>query len=294
MLKPLLHISALLAALLAGVVALACTAFGTRGGELAYEGNRAGNWDIYLLDLSTGITFNLTHSPTDELDPAWSPDGSQLAFSADSDGDLVPEMYLIGADGSGLRLISSDGSGGYRSPVWSADGESLVFVLGFGQIYRMDPEGGSERRLGAGFLPSLSADAEWLLYSAESTSTLDSDIYRQRITTHQIVNLTNNTSNEWGARWSPDSTEIAFSALRGGRTRVYVMDANGGSLRALTNTGGNDIDPAWSADGAQIAFASEVGGVKQLYVVDANGDNLRRVTDDTSNHQSPAWRPIPR
>jgi TolB protein len=293
MLKPLLHICCILAALLAGVVALACTAFATRGGELAYEGDRAGNWEIYLLDLSTGISFNLTRSPANELDPAWSPDGTQLAFSADTDADLQPELYLISANGAGGRRISG-GSSGYRSPGWSADGTSLVFVLGFGQIYRMDTDGGNERRLGAGFLPSLSADAQWLLYSAESTSTLDADIYRERIATHEIINLTNNTSNEWGARWSPDGTQIAFSALRGGRTRVYVMDANGGSLRAVTDTGGNDNDPAWSPDGTQIAFASEVDGAKQLYVVDADGGNLRRVTDGTSNHQSPAWRPLPR
>lgn len=293
MLRFALLITCTLSALLALTIGLACTVFASRGGEIAFEGDRGGNWDIYLLDLTLGMTHNLTQSSADELDPAWSPDGRQLAFSADTDGDLQPELYVMNANGSGLRRVSS-GSTGYRSPGWSQDGEWLVFVLGFGQIYHMDAAGGSEQRLGQGFLPSLSADGEWLLYSAESTSILDADIYMAHVTTRAVINLTNNTANEWGARWSPDGAQIAFSSLRGGRTRVYVINADGSALHAVTDTGANDIDPAWSPDGLRLTFAAEIDGTKQLYVVGADGSNQRRVTDGTSNHQSPAWRPAPR
>ncbi len=279
-------LSALFTLLIVGI-GFACSG---RGAELAFESDRDGNWEIYRLDLTTHIAYNLTRNPADDLNPAWSPDGSQIAFSADRDGDGQPELYVMDADGTHLRRVST-GSGGYRNPNWSHNGELLVYMLGFGQVYAMDADGSNERRLGNGFLPSLSTDGRWLLYSAESTSTIDADIYTTELSTLRTVDLTSNPANEWGARWSPDNALVAFSSLRGGRTRVYVMNADGSESHAVSDTGANDLSPAWSPDGSSIAFTADSGGRKQLYIVGVDGSNERRVTDHASNSQSPAWRP---
>ena len=268
------------------------TVLATRDGEIAFESDHDGNWEIYLLDLATGTSHNLTRHPADDLDPAWSPDGSSLAFSADRDGDGQPELYVMGSNSSLTTRIST-GGGGYRNPSWSPDGTSLTYMLGFGQIYKMDAVGGAEQWLGAGFLPSLSPDGTALLYSAESTSTIDADIYRVNLTDHRIADLTNNLANEWGARWSPDGARIVFSSLRGGKTNVYVMNADGSDTRAVTSENRNDLSPAWSPDGERIVYASEVDGMIQLYIIDVDGGEQQRITFGESNSHSPAWRPPP-
>jgi TolB protein len=291
MFSRLLVTSASLSILLAVIILLACSLFATRGGEIAFESDRDGNWEIYRLDLTTSVSFNLTRSAADDFAPAWSPDGKKIAFSADRDGNGQPEIYMMNANGSDLRQVST-GSGGYRSPSWSRDGRSLVFVLGFGQIYQMNEDGSGEQWLGRGFLPSLSADHTWLLYSAESTSTIDADIFVANVTTHQSLNLTNNRANEWGARWSPDNEQIVFATLRGSKTHIYVMNADGSDERGITNTGANETSPAWSFDGGSIVYSAETNGSKQLYVVTADGGNPQQITAGAGNHQSPAWRPV--
>lgn len=284
--------STALSTLLAAIILLACSVFSGRGTEIAYESDRDGNWEIYVLDVAHGVTVNLTRHSADDINPAWSPDGSKIAFSADRNGDGQPEIYIMSANGSGLRRVST-GSRSYFSPSWSRDGNWLIVVVGFGQIYRMNEDGSNEEQLGRGFLPSLSVDNAWLLYYAESASTIDSDIFVTNLTTHQIINLTNNRANEWGARWSPDNEQIVFATLRGGKTRIYAMNADGSDEHAITNTRTNETSPSWSFDGENIVYSAETNGSKQLYLVSTEGGNPQQITADAGNHQAPVWRPAP-
>jgi TolB protein len=67
----------------------------------------------------------LTDNLTDDVNPAWSPDGTRIVFEAYRDGQ--PEIYVMNADGSGqARLTASDGYDG--QPVWSPDGKWIAFV----------------------------------------------------------------------------------------------------------------------------------------------------------------------
>ena len=91
------------------LIVLMRTLFAARAGEIAFESNQDGNWEIYLLDVQTGIAHNLTHSPADDFAPSWSPDGSSIVFTSDRDRDTQPELYIMSADGSNLRYISGGG-----------------------------------------------------------------------------------------------------------------------------------------------------------------------------------------
>src|SRR3954451_9244618 len=101
------------------LILLACSVFATRAGEIAFESNHSGNSEIYLLDLQTEATHNLTRNPADDFTPAWSPDGKQIAFVSDRDGDKQPELYVMGADGSHLQRIAS-GEGQFANPTWTS------------------------------------------------------------------------------------------------------------------------------------------------------------------------------
>jgi TolB protein len=68
---------------------------------------------------------------------------------------------------------------------------------------------------------------------------------------------------------------------------VYVVDANGTSLRRLTTSPGDDFDPSWSPDGTRIAFRRERSGEPEIWIMNADGTQQRRLTDGLS----PAWSP---
>jgi dipeptidyl aminopeptidase/acylaminoacyl peptidase len=80
---------------------------------------------------------------------AWSPDGRRLAFSALHAQDLDPEIFVMNADGSGLRQVTNNHLPDTQ-PTWSPDGRFLAFAsarTGLFQIYRARAVGGGERRL---------------------------------------------------------------------------------------------------------------------------------------------------
>ena len=80
-------------------------------------------------------------------DASFSPDGSQILYAANHDGDL--EIYVVGADGSDRRQLTDNGGQDFF-PSWSPDGETIVFSSdrsGAVELYLMDADGGNQRPL---------------------------------------------------------------------------------------------------------------------------------------------------
>ena len=143
----------------------------TRPGRLAYYGRPSPDGtrllfvcgDLEDSDLcianadGTGVGV-VVASPFHELDPAWSPDGTQIAFSRISD-EQGPQVFLAAADGSGERSLAPG-----ITPSWSPDGETIA-VAG-GALYRVDVESGRATPLTEGFdlEPSWSPDGRWIVF----------------------------------------------------------------------------------------------------------------------------------
>ncbi|MGH2765470.1 MAG: TolB family protein, partial [Actinomycetota bacterium] len=90
---------------------------------------------------------NLTNDGGDDDDPAWSPDGSKIAFSTDRDGNL--EIYVMNAaDGSGQTNLTNDGEDD-REPGWAPDGSRIAFRANRGgfEIYVMNADGSGQTNL---------------------------------------------------------------------------------------------------------------------------------------------------
>ena len=84
--------------------------------RLAFVTDRDGNREIYVMNANGSDPSNLTASAVDEQQPAWSPDGDELAFTSEG------SIYVIPVDGPGRRLLTTGGR-----PNWSPDGSKLAF-----------------------------------------------------------------------------------------------------------------------------------------------------------------------
>ena len=80
-----------------------------------------------------------------------------------------------------------------------------------------------------------------------------------------LKRLTDNLAEEWGPKWSPDGTKIAFSSHRDGNDDIYVMDRTGDNVTRLTENDASDAVPTWSPDGSKIAFSSARDDPKNIY-----------------------------
>jgi TolB protein len=248
---------------------------------------------------------NLTRNGTRVHDssPAWSPDGSRIAFVRRYDGRREA-VFVMNADGGGKRRVTSyPGGRGLVALSWSPDGERIAFVRNE-SIWVVNAEGTAPRRLirNAG-LPAWSPDGSKILFvgqrGGQGSSTeiwvANANGTGQRRLTHG--------DGAWNPAWSPDGRRIAFSQctelVEGDcpHARIVVVGADGRGLRVVSRPSATewtvDEKPAWSPDGRSIAFTRTPSfAMNSIWVVRANGTGQRKVLDDRSAAEhSPSWSP---
>jgi Tol biopolymer transport system component len=86
------------------------------GRRIVFHSNRGGNRDIYVMNADGSGQRNLTSNPEADLFAAWSPDGTQIAFTR-RHGTEISEIYVMNADGSGQRNLTRNLGG--AAPAWS-------------------------------------------------------------------------------------------------------------------------------------------------------------------------------
>jgi Tol biopolymer transport system component len=207
---------------------------------------------IYLLDrFGKGRTKLVDTSPTSGS-PAWSPDGTMIAFRKVVPGPYgdYGRIFVINRDGTGLRQLSPDvAANDYRfddAVSWSPDGKRLVFTRDW-VLYLINPDG----------------------------SGLDST-----------------GVNGQHPSWSPDGSRIAFSGTGGpGSNGLYLTDMsfNPYPLTSPGPTVESDRWPRWSPDGRQLVFYRVEKGAFHLYKVGADGTGLSMMSKVPDNESDPYW-----
>jgi Tol biopolymer transport system component len=234
--------------------------------------------------------------------PAWSPDGTRIAFVGG-----YGQLYVVNPDGSNQTLLSKQ-TRNIESPAWSPDGTQIAFkslVNGTSEVYVINADGSQEKCLTnhASFkarhiaeqddYPVWSPDSKRIAFASMRDSQFD--IHVMNADGAQRVNLTNKPAFYGVPAWSPDGKRIAFSSEREGNNfEIYVMNSDGTDLKRLTNNPGWDGNPVWSPDGARIAFDSNVPGKldQDIYVINADGTGLTRLTDSPGADKNPEWQPM--
>lgn len=271
------------------IVGLICSGVAGKGDQIAFESNRSGNWDIYLMDLRTRVVHNLTRSPADDLQPAWGGQNDDLTFYSNRQ-DMG--IFVMPITGSPVRALKT-GSRQFWRPAWAADGSRFVFMFNYNEIRVVDAETHEEHELTYGYSPVWSPVTAQIAYYNDRAGMLQTDIYIVNADGSNPRNLDDGLYSDWDPAWSPDGQQIAFISSRSGSPEIYILDMSCERCepRRLTFTAGEELSPAWSPDGQRIAFVSKQGGFSQVYLINVDGTQRHPLTSGDSDNRYPAWRP---
>jgi TolB protein len=212
-------------------------------------------WEIrmYSLDLDRLVTFPAGTAGGANFTPAWSADGSKIAFSSSRSGD--PEIWVADANGGNLRKIT-DFRGPDVAPTWNPRSNAqLAWVsgrTGLPQIYIMDQEGSNVQRItdgGYAVSPSWSPNGQLLAFSWNRKYGPGDpggvDIHVIDIASKNYIQLTHESGSNDYPFWAPDGRHIVFERTIGGHHDIWSMLADGTGQRQLTQSG-NNFMPNWS------------------------------------------------
>jgi Tol biopolymer transport system component len=248
--------------------------------------------EIYIMDTDGSDPVNLTNNAAGDWYPAWSPDGTRIAFLSSRDGPV--EIYVMDADGSNQVNLTNNPAWD-AEPAWSPDGTRIAFASnrdGEPDIYVMNADGSNPVRLTNNpprYSPAWSPDGTRIAF----TSLLDGDyeIYVMNADGSNPVNLSNDPARDAEPAWSPDGTRIAFQSNRDGNDEIYIMGADGSNPVRLTNHPWQDEYPAWSPDGTRISFTSGRSGTPNIWVMGADGSDQVNLTNYWTSEFYSAWSP---
>jgi len=196
--------------------------------------------------------INLTHHPAANWTPAWSPDGTRIAFASGWTRDDM-QIYVMDIDGVVKGRLTNQYWNAY--PAWSPDGKRITYTSMREEkmwLYVMNADGSNVRRLID--TPISARRPAWSPNGKRIAFTSGSTIYGIDADGGNLVTLIDNAADR--PAWSPDGNKIAFASnLGGGRPEIYVVNKDGTDLTRLTSNSVNDYSPSWSPDGKKIVLA---------------------------------------
>lgn len=220
--------------------------------KFVLESNKDGNLEIYSFNEDnqsmTRLTNNGNFASNEDYSPVVSPNGKQVAFVSNRDPNVqnnFSHLYVMNADGSDQREISTPGIFQVESPSWSPDGQTISF---------------DATRNGGAY-----------------------NIYSVNINSGLVTQLTNSNLN-LEPSWSPDGQMLAFISGSGSTRNIYTISPNGSGLEERTNGSVMNASPIFSSDSKDIFFISNRDGSYQLYEMDlSNGATTKIKTEDNED-----------
>jgi Tol biopolymer transport system component len=269
-------------------------------GDLVF-GSR--DYEVFSVD-RYGSMRQLSPEGMRAQNPVWSPDGTQIAFSAAYEGEIVNgHLAVMDSDGQNRRAFAMNVGFNNIYPMWTTDGaqillpHSYINSTGFRDLM-VDVASGSVNDLYThdGIAPNVTYAASGNMMLLAVTPS-EKEIYLTRVLENGSVEPEQTplftvapASAVFDFQWSPDGSQLAFTLLENGDYEIMILDRSG-ELHNLSANPARDWNPVWSPDGTQLMFLSNRDGLFRIYVVNADGSNLRLVVNNITLVARPAWLP---
>jgi Tol biopolymer transport system component len=251
------------------------------------------------------------------LRPAYSPDGTKIAFTRVTDAGRV--VYLMNADGTDAQRITPlDGElrEGYESPSFSPDGKRLVVAGDVGGIFVIGTDGTGLKALVDDDAyedrePTFSPDGTKIAWLRTTSGSTPQDDGTEAVTSEKtdlwIMDADGSDQKRLAASagpdqvgppaFSPDGKKIAYVVENTDATdldrHLWVINADGTGAKALTSgPDDSDWDPSFSPDQSKIVFAGIRGTeILEVYAMDADGTDPVQLTTRGTYSEDPSYSP---
>jgi TolB protein len=237
-----------------------------------------GEHDIYVMNKDGSGLTQLTTDPAFESGPAWSPDGTRLAFGRWV-GPNDFEIFVVNLDGSGLQQLTDDPALSSGSPSWSPDGSKIVF-------WQTDIPGSMH---GVDLLSVMEANGSDVTRINQPAPICD-----------QGFNIGFPAWGDYGPKWAPDGSRILFQrrfVCTGNsdtdETHVFIMNTDGTDILDLTPGPEEATQPRWSPDGTKVIYragdwANGTYTFLGIWTMNPDGTAVTQISQDGSY---PDWGP---
>jgi dipeptidyl aminopeptidase/acylaminoacyl peptidase len=234
---------------------------------------------IWLAEVASGRTFQVTRGDKSCSGQAWSPDSSWLAFTSARAADGKNQVFAIRPDG-GEAVQLTNAENGVGAFEWSPDGAQIAYITNDAR----EKDAKARKDYLGDFEVVRKEYAHIHLWTFDVTSALAAPVAGTERTKGKDFSVSSFS-------WSPDARRIAFSAtvnpdlIQGGTSDIYVLDLSANAVRKVVDLPGPDNGPRWSPDGRSLVFSSAMGNPKyfhansRLAIVPADGGTPRSITD---------------
>lgn len=271
---------------------------------IIFVSDRGGNFDIFLLELGTGRTIQLTDHESLDYAPSYTDACHCIYFYSTRDGNQ--EIYRHDLTDSTLTRITET-EHLELLPMVSPDGAHIAYIgemdTSGRDLYLMTASGTEVQTLTDNDLfeesPSWSPDGDRLLFTRQYRAETDSghaangEIHVLDLKTKEVHRLTYKDGFDSGAVYSPDGKRIAFYGEYEGKWDIYLMEADGSDVINLTSDTMECYSPSWSPDGRSIAYTGGASEDYQIWTIEIETGKKHQHTNVTGRNVGPVWIKIP-
>ncbi|OFZ22388.1 MAG: hypothetical protein A2X94_00020 [Bdellovibrionales bacterium GWB1_55_8] len=264
--------------------------------KIAMSCDRTKKKEIYMMNFDGTEVKQVTHHRSIAFAPAWSPDGTKIAYSVytrHSNNVKNIDLYELDLAKQTFKMLSNR-KGINSGAAYSPDGKQIAMTMSFlgnPDVFTLDPATKTVTRITKSFGfdvdPAWSPDGKSISFVSSRTG--QPMVFSTNLDGTRVQRLTYAGRYNATPTWSPQNNKIGFAGWIDRTFDVFIMNPDGTNIERLTKKQGGNEDPHFSPDGNFLVFSSNRTGQQNIYVMNVDGTFVKRLTYGLGNCAAPKW-----